>query len=444
MVRDTRRHRGQWRGCYSFEEIICDGGSGDGEKRNGGLKMGHTYYYYYEIDGTYETHDPAMPSTTLCPYLPGQTVNTLEVPMERVLRKRSASLSSLRDINYKTLNPQYKFIALRPQTPLTGRRILRLGSSPPLERQPSSRSGARLPSLRRFLSWRSPTRSGDRPHCAASVGRSISSEVCSDGARSVASSQGKQDWKTFPKSPKRILAQERPASARPIDSIGRSGTCMPGELAADDDDNGEEYITFAMPDDDLYRTSLSSARRTRCCTSAKMPTNTNNAQWILTCPNSLPSHWPPTPWPCTSSRAGNGTSPLSSSTTSSAVPAAEPRSSVEGTPSFCDSRDESEDTTPKDAVLRSHDMSRPRLGQLYLDRNAVALPGYTSPLASTERDCKSGRGSSATPSLADSSALTSRPDAAVALGNGCLLASPVDHGIDDFVDEMSYVFRIIH
>lgn len=69
MQRDVRRGRGQWRGCYSFRDIVCDdasvsasatcvgtsAGTGTGfgspsgsclNKRHGGLKMGHTYYYY--------------------------------------------------------------------------------------------------------------------------------------------------------------------------------------------------------------------------------------------------------------------------------------------------------------------------------------------------------------------------------------------------------------
>jgi len=39
--------RGHWRGCHSFTDIICDGDrlkADDG--RNGGLKMGGTYWYY--------------------------------------------------------------------------------------------------------------------------------------------------------------------------------------------------------------------------------------------------------------------------------------------------------------------------------------------------------------------------------------------------------------
>lgn len=54
MERDIRRARGQWRGCYAFEDIICDGDGGSSPKRTGGLKMGSTYYYYVR-DSIFET-----------------------------------------------------------------------------------------------------------------------------------------------------------------------------------------------------------------------------------------------------------------------------------------------------------------------------------------------------------------------------------------------------
>ena len=49
MERDIKRSRGQWRGCYTFEDIICDGDGGSSPKRTGGLKMGSTYYYYVRL-----------------------------------------------------------------------------------------------------------------------------------------------------------------------------------------------------------------------------------------------------------------------------------------------------------------------------------------------------------------------------------------------------------
>lgn len=47
MSRDSRRGTRVWSGCYTFENIICDGDlQVVGEKRSGGLKMGGTYWYY--------------------------------------------------------------------------------------------------------------------------------------------------------------------------------------------------------------------------------------------------------------------------------------------------------------------------------------------------------------------------------------------------------------
>ncbi|CZR54515.1 uncharacterized protein PAC_04399 [Phialocephala subalpina] len=118
MERDIRRARGQWRGCYAFEDIICDGDGGSSPKRTGGLKMGSTYYYYYELDDCTEYHDATIPFTTSCPYLPGQPVNLLYVPVEvQPLRYRSASMSSMANGDIKTMNPADKFMTPRQPPP---------------------------------------------------------------------------------------------------------------------------------------------------------------------------------------------------------------------------------------------------------------------------------------------------------------------------------------
>ncbi|RKF53614.1 hypothetical protein GcM3_217008 [Golovinomyces cichoracearum] len=116
MERDPRKARGQWRGCHRFKDITCDGESFCGPKRTGGLKMGSRYYYYYELDGSVEYYNEKMPYTTSCPYLPGQPVNYLWVPLEIPrLRKRSASMSSVRSEDLKTIDPTDKYIELRIQ-----------------------------------------------------------------------------------------------------------------------------------------------------------------------------------------------------------------------------------------------------------------------------------------------------------------------------------------
>lgn len=53
MERDIRRDRGQWRGCHSFKDIICDGEGGYSPSRDGGLKMGETYFYYVSAPASY-------------------------------------------------------------------------------------------------------------------------------------------------------------------------------------------------------------------------------------------------------------------------------------------------------------------------------------------------------------------------------------------------------
>ncbi|OBT64039.1 hypothetical protein VE03_06679 [Pseudogymnoascus sp. 23342-1-I1] len=129
MEKDARRGHGEWRGCYSFKDIICDGESVNPAKRNGGLKMGHTYYYYYEIDDGTEIHDPTRPFTTACQYLPGQPVNFLWVPVEESpLRERSASVGAT-GTDIKTMNPADKYLTPRAPPP-TPKMLPRLNTSP--------------------------------------------------------------------------------------------------------------------------------------------------------------------------------------------------------------------------------------------------------------------------------------------------------------------------
>jgi hypothetical protein len=53
MEKDTRIGEGHWRGCYTFTNIICDGlVTLPGTARDGGLKMGGTYWYYVRIPCT--------------------------------------------------------------------------------------------------------------------------------------------------------------------------------------------------------------------------------------------------------------------------------------------------------------------------------------------------------------------------------------------------------
>lgn len=47
MERDLRMGRGHWRGCYTFTDIVYDGDTERlCQRRDGGLKMGGTYWYF--------------------------------------------------------------------------------------------------------------------------------------------------------------------------------------------------------------------------------------------------------------------------------------------------------------------------------------------------------------------------------------------------------------
>ncbi|KAI9050120.1 hypothetical protein LZ554_006261 [Drepanopeziza brunnea f. sp. 'monogermtubi'] len=174
MERDTKRSSSQWRGCYAFADIICDGDA-DGDasngesraKRTGGLKMGATYYYYYELDDGTEYHDELIPSTTACPYLPGQPVNLLFVPIEvQPLRCRSASMSSMASGDIKTMNPADKFMTPRAPPPPPVPRLNT--SSAVLTKRRSARSLSPKPEksawpTRMFFGRRTPEKSPISP-----------------------------------------------------------------------------------------------------------------------------------------------------------------------------------------------------------------------------------------------------------------------------------------
>ncbi|KAL4970355.1 uncharacterized protein BDV14DRAFT_42367 [Aspergillus stella-maris] len=126
MERDQRVGAGHWRGCHTFTNITCDGSANNAAPaRNGGLKMGGTYWYYYLLDDDVEYYNKAEPMTTHCPFLPGQPVNVLQVPVilpdtKAASRARSPSVQN-------TMNPDDKYMNPR-EPPKPG---LRLRTSPP-------------------------------------------------------------------------------------------------------------------------------------------------------------------------------------------------------------------------------------------------------------------------------------------------------------------------
>ncbi|RDW90180.1 uncharacterized protein DSM5745_01955 [Aspergillus mulundensis] len=134
MERDKRVGAGHWRGCHTFTNITCDGMVHNTlPARSGGLKMGGTYWYYYLLDDDIEHYNEAQPMTTHCPFLPGQPVNVLQVPIilpdTHLTRARSPSAQR----TVQTMNPEDKY--MNPREPPKPK--LRLRTSPPLLQTPT-------------------------------------------------------------------------------------------------------------------------------------------------------------------------------------------------------------------------------------------------------------------------------------------------------------------
>ncbi|KAL4873879.1 hypothetical protein BDV12DRAFT_54591 [Aspergillus spectabilis] len=136
MERDKRVGTGHWRGCHTFSNIVCDGVShSTAPARSGGLKMGGTYWYYYLLDDEVEHCNLAEPRTTRCPFLPGQPLNVLQVPIilpdTSFTNTRARSPSAQR--TERTMNPEDKY--MNPREPPKPR--LHLRTSPPLLQTPT-------------------------------------------------------------------------------------------------------------------------------------------------------------------------------------------------------------------------------------------------------------------------------------------------------------------
>ncbi|KAK2813737.1 hypothetical protein FQN50_000135 [Emmonsiellopsis sp. PD_5] len=131
MEKDNRMGRGHWKGCHTFTNIICDGETNSPPPgRSGGLKMGGTYWYYYQLDNEVDYFNEAEPVTTACPFLPGQPLNVLNVPIHlpssQNLHVRDSSPAP-QTSNQETMNPDDKYMNPRaPPRPV----LPRLATSP--------------------------------------------------------------------------------------------------------------------------------------------------------------------------------------------------------------------------------------------------------------------------------------------------------------------------
>ena len=475
MERDTRRNRGQWRGCYAFKDIILDGDSRSTPKRDGGLKMGQTYYYYvcslrshcflllslylrhytkdlytdtalqYEVDGAIETHDPSLPSTTTCPYLPGQTVNTVWVPVEQSLRKRSASLTSVRDADFKTMNPNDKFVTPRaaPSPPPTPGPT-RLPTAPAmLQHKRSARSLSPSPnwvfSPRKLFSRkssssslrevRSPTFPGEEP-------RSCSRASCRSRDMS-------------PESLRRFLVDDYEDE---IDVAERPSIAIPEDIAEEfeDDDNfatsaasETQPVTVLSPPPMQRALSSHSQSSTATELAGERAGAPSLAFQIPTAPTRTP---PSVPLPEVETVCYQSRFSIDSSVCSEDDATHSPDSP--SLPSFYHSESEEDDTMSanEDAGLSLPPPANHAQTHFAIARNLEAtLSTYSLP-KSTADEGKSTANTRTRPTVETfgSPALVARNGNDVPLGNTSLLTSPIpDSGLEELVSELSWMADII-
>jgi hypothetical protein len=207
--------------------------------------------YQYEVDGSTETYDPSMPTTNVCPYLPGQTLNTLEVPIEQTSRLTSASMTSLHDADFKTMNPRDKFMTPRPAPPVPESFAPRAGTSPSfhLNRKRSARSLSPSPSwtgtARRFFGLKLSSRGSDSGRGLESSdsddGRSTANGRF-DGARSTTpSDSGLRDLS--PESLRRFLLDDTPTEP-PVSEHGPK-IYIPEDIVEENEDD-DNFATSAI------------------------------------------------------------------------------------------------------------------------------------------------------------------------------------------------------
>ncbi|CAJ0540593.1 Ff.00g076280.m01.CDS01 [Fusarium sp. VM40] len=214
--------------------------------------------FQYELDGSVETHDPALPSTTACPYLPGQTVNTLIVPVEQALRQRSASLNSMCESDLKTMNPESKYNTPRPAPSAPANHIpYRVGSSPSLHQKASSRSLSPAPAAwKRFFGRKTNGSEGERGR--SPVRNEMSGFVEDTDYRCTTPSDGTRTRDISPESLRRFLSDDVP---RPGSNLSeRPSLIIPEDVVEDNEnenDDDDNFATSAVSEGQAYVTGLS-------------------------------------------------------------------------------------------------------------------------------------------------------------------------------------------
>lgn len=373
-----------------------------------------------------------MPSTTACPYLPGQTVNTLTVPSQQNLRQRSASLTSMRITDYQAIDPEAKYISPRPvPQPPTDAAAVRKRSAPGLLRHAaSSRSLSPSPAWRRLFGHSKNDERG-RSRDRERDDRSVTSASTYDDNRSATSSRSR-NRSMSPESLRRFLSEDIPS--RPGSNLSeRPALVIPEDIAEENEDD-DNFATSAISESQPYLTSLSPPPFQRSTSSETAPLTIKNLS-SLTLTTERPTSKPQPAISQSLASEGQSISQLHSSNLTSAT------SSAMASPLTA--------STPEDEVMTFYDDStnddediRSNNSDMLPIQGAPALrsrfTGYSLPRLSEDSGRKSPHrptfGASNAPQLVNPAVAGSYPSTGASF-----LPTPVDTGVDDFVSEMGWM-----
>lgn len=435
--------------------------------------MGQKYYYYvsykftshasldlisytktikYELDGSTETYDPSMPTTNACPYLPGQTVNTLEVPQEHSLsRNRSASMNSLRTTDFKTMDPENKFMTPRPAPPVPSLPDLRIGSSPvpamSLVHKRSTRSLSPAPSwtgaARRFLRRKRTFNADSDAGSETEVESHYAEELREPRSTTPVGSIRSRDMS--PESLRRFLSDDLPETPPVVEQPPK--LFIPDEIIEEneDDDNFatsavSETAPFTMLSPPPFQRSLSSStsgsgKNDNGSTSTIIPVETTRDDDIVLESTSVPPIM--TNFGLDAPRSHFSFSTISSSVVSPTSPQSIGSRDLNQFSFFDDSDDEGEGVfSAEDEPFTVQGGRRPSERSIPKHIHSP-ITGYSLPQPTSHGEKHMNTGST-------SPDLVARLDSGVALGNPNLLGRPgIDAGLDDLVNDMGWMADVI-
>lgn len=377
-----------------------------------------------------------------------------------MLRKRSASLNSMRITDFRTMNPSDKFVSPRPPPPVPGSPLpLRAGTAPlSLGRKRSSRSLSPAPGSQ--FSWSARRLFGLRPRDSE---RGRADSLTLDDQRSYTPSEGSSRSRDIsPESLRRFLQDDGPCSLQTTPEEELPCFNIPEDIAEEEDD--DNFATSAVSESRPFPTLLSPPPL-RNTAPTSIVGSADASEMSAPAQDEKPK--------------GDDAFPVSrfsmSSIASSFAPPASPRSAAgdeQDPPSFFDDSNDDEDELYSQPDEDEDEVDRFTFRPLQVNidgldgaagtsfgSSASLFSGYTLPRAAeTAPDGSPDRKRAATVSLlrpsqpADdimnalgSPALVARnaENGGMPMGNTSLLAAPTDSGLDDLVQELGWMADVI-